>query len=212
MKPLLRQLSRRHYGGIHDKVQDAHDRLIQLQEIALKQPSATSFEAFTLQEALLADLTAVEESFLKQKSRINWLNEGDLNTNFFHRVIKGRQSKMGISSLIKVDGTIISTAVEFITEFVTFFQKFLGSTDNACTGGSDELFHSPHLSSLSTSMQDDIVKEVTDEEIANIVKKCLVINLQARMGILLNFSLQHGTLYGLCLLLMLRSFLLQGSY
>lgn len=51
-----------------------------------------------LQESVLSNLTVVEEAFLKQKSKVKWLNESDQNSKYFHRVIKGRQAKMKIVS------------------------------------------------------------------------------------------------------------------
>ncbi|GAV66801.1 Exo_endo_phos domain-containing protein [Cephalotus follicularis] len=35
----------------------------------------------------------MEEAFYKQKSRIQWLKEGDSNTAYFHKMVKVRQSK-----------------------------------------------------------------------------------------------------------------------
>jgi hypothetical protein len=43
-------------------------------------------------------ISSAKENFLKQKSRINWLNLGDGNSAYFHKTIKVRNS----SNLIKV--------------------------------------------------------------------------------------------------------------
>jgi hypothetical protein len=47
---------------------------------------------------LWASISAAEENFHKQKSRVNWLNLGDGNNTFFHNSVKIRNS----SNLIKM--------------------------------------------------------------------------------------------------------------
>ena len=39
----------------------------------------------------LYELMIMEESFYRQKSRVQWPNEGDLNTIFFHSMAVARQ-------------------------------------------------------------------------------------------------------------------------
>ena len=48
-----------------------------------------------------------EESFYKQKSRIQWLMLGDKNTAFFHKSVKHRQSRNQIHSLKDNDGRVV---------------------------------------------------------------------------------------------------------
>ena len=48
----------------------------------------------------LYNLVRAEESYYKQKSRIQWIREGDSNTNFFHKSVAARQSRNTISCLI----------------------------------------------------------------------------------------------------------------
>jgi hypothetical protein len=45
------------------------------------------------------NLKPKKESILLQKSRINWLLEGDVNSRFFHISLKSRRSKTAISGL-----------------------------------------------------------------------------------------------------------------
>lgn len=47
-----------------------------------------------------------EELFLKQKSKIAWLREGDGNTGFFHKVVKGRQNRARIPSVMDSNNVV----------------------------------------------------------------------------------------------------------
>ncbi|KAB5526631.1 hypothetical protein DKX38_020478 [Salix brachista] len=46
-------------------------------------------------------LRNAEESFYKQRSRVNWLQLGDRNTSFFHRSLLHRRHRNGITSLCR---------------------------------------------------------------------------------------------------------------
>lgn len=51
-------------------------------------------------------LNLQEEIMWKQRSRIQWLNEGDNNTKFFHQKANRRRNKNRITQLSREDGTI----------------------------------------------------------------------------------------------------------
>lgn len=119
-----------------------------LQVTALQFPTASSFEAVSTQETLLSELSKVEESFIKQTSRVKWLNEGDQNTKYFHRVVKGRQSKLKIVAIQNEEGSTLTDEKSIILEFRRFYEDFLGVADSNCNGGTDEFFQSLQLASL----------------------------------------------------------------
>ena len=73
------------------------------------------------------DLARAEEGFLKQKSRIQWLKLGDQNSNFFHKVVKARNSKNSIKSITMDNGCRIDDPTSIKQEFVKHFQSVLGS-------------------------------------------------------------------------------------
>lgn len=73
---------------------------------------------------IMQDLCFIEEMFLRQKSRIQWIIEGDRNTSFFHNVVK--------------DGNRLTTYEDIAIEAVSFYTNLLGSSDSSYTGGSVE--------------------------------------------------------------------------
>ncbi|GKA37485.1 copia protein [Tanacetum coccineum] len=56
-----------------------------------------------------------EEKLLAKKARINWLNEGDKNNSFFHKVIKGRRSRNRVVVICDEQG-IVKTYSALLTQ------------------------------------------------------------------------------------------------
>lgn len=71
----------------------------------------------TLRNAL-DDISKKEEISWRQKSRIKWVTEGDVNSNFFHKVVNGKRRRSFIKELELDDGTIIKNN-EAISDEVT---------------------------------------------------------------------------------------------
>lgn len=53
----------------------------------------------------LAEAHQDEERYWRQRSREQWLREGDMNTTYFHNVVKGRKIKNNILMLKDEQGT-----------------------------------------------------------------------------------------------------------
>ncbi|KAL7586020.1 hypothetical protein Lser_V15G46368 [Lactuca serriola] len=67
-----------------------------------------------------------EECFLKQKAKIQWLKDGDNNSKFFHKMVKGRVHKSRIEAIMNNDGEWLE-GEEIYKEFVEYFKNFLGN-------------------------------------------------------------------------------------
>ncbi|GKE81574.1 putative reverse transcriptase domain-containing protein, partial [Tanacetum coccineum] len=65
--------------------------------VSLREREFVSLKAF---KSALKD----EESFLKQKAKVLWLDEGDRNSKYFHNVVKGGFNRNGISYVKDIDG------------------------------------------------------------------------------------------------------------
>lgn len=70
----------------------------------------THEEMLTKEEKEKADnymrLSWIEESLIKQKSRVQQLREGDQNTSYFFKCVKGKKNRNVISSIYRENGTL----------------------------------------------------------------------------------------------------------
>ncbi|GJX66681.1 RNA-directed DNA polymerase, eukaryota, reverse transcriptase zinc-binding domain protein [Tanacetum coccineum] len=107
------------------------------------------------------DASIDEEKLLRQKTKVEWLKDGDSNTSYFHNVIKGRVSK----SRIKVIYNDLGDAFygnDVAKEFVSHFRNFLSTCDN--------VFDIEDPGSLFTKKLEvdkavEMIKHVSNEEI-----------------------------------------------
>lgn len=77
LKSVLRSINKNHFSDIHQRVEKERLDLLKLQKELFLGPEHDLVLAVKTQCKKLAELVEVEESFLRQKSRINWLKEGD---------------------------------------------------------------------------------------------------------------------------------------
>lgn len=103
-------------------------------------------------------LREIEECFFRQKSRINWLREGDLNTTFFHRICQTRASYNAVRSFLTATGVIILDPFEMSLHAVNHFKSVLGPDSL------QPYFHSP-----TTWFQAHTTLRVSDQERSQMV-------------------------------------------
>ncbi|XP_077246096.1 uncharacterized protein LOC143885953 [Tasmannia lanceolata] len=106
-----------------------------------------------------------EESLLRQKSRIQWLNLGDSNSKFFYSAIKSRQNRNNIRATQRADGSSATDPKEIAQIFVEFFNKALNN------GKSQQKRNPSPCRFLSPEDADSLTTPVTDEEITSAVFK-----------------------------------------
>ncbi|KAI3680154.1 hypothetical protein L2E82_50614 [Cichorium intybus] len=109
-----------------------------------------------------------EERFLKQKSKVNWLREGDKNSAFFHKAVKSRKSRNRINSIQDVHGNWIS-GNDLPNLFVSHFQAFLGSAQPSTAIRDPSSLFSNKLSPLQSNA---MLTPVTDAEV-----KCVLFQM-----------------------------------
>lgn len=115
-----------------------------------------------------ADLSRAEESFLKQKSRVQWLNLGDLNTKFFFKAVKSHHARSKIVSITREDGSRIEDPNAIKEEAIKYFQRLLSENQPRPTLDYDLLGRAlPRR--LDNSQCGELAREVTNEEIKDAI-------------------------------------------
>lgn len=99
MKVHMKQLNWKH-GNLFDKVVLLRNELKEVQQQIDKYPFNIEFRVKAA-DVLMKYNEAIEDEgkLLFQKAKINWLKEGDRNSKYFHKVIKGRSQKSRIDSI-----------------------------------------------------------------------------------------------------------------
>ncbi|XP_042490688.1 cold-responsive protein kinase 1-like [Macadamia integrifolia] len=115
-------------------------------------------EADTLSSLLAQE----EESFFRQKSKINWLELGDSNTAYFHRSVKARSNLNSITKLISNEGNLVHRVDEIKKVAVDHFENLFRPS----------ISHGPPIpngllnKSIPASMASVLMAIPSDEEIS----------------------------------------------
>jgi hypothetical protein len=108
--------SRKTVGSVTKRIEKLRNELSKINT-----PRDTQSQKRRIQiEKEMNGLLEREEIYWKQRSRIQWLKEGDRNTKFFHRKATWRRKKNNITKLRKDDGTVVNK-VEEMGEMATSF-------------------------------------------------------------------------------------------
>lgn len=168
LKRPLKSLCKDNFSGIEKRVLEALSTLKAAQLLALNDPSSSNvfFEQSSRDVWLI--LRLAEESFFRQRSRIKWLEEGDLNTRFFHFVTQARNASNAIKYLLTGDGSKTSTLqdVHLLAQsyFAGIFCRLKGDycpflsvyldrlIDVRCTSGQQSILSGPFFAEVIKSL------------------------------------------------------------
>ena len=109
-----------------------------------------------------------EEIFWKKKSQVDWLQEGDRNTTFFHNTVKARRSGNSITSLVSTSGDqLFSKDVISLEAKRYFYQLFSKEEPGSLVETRAILDCIPQL--VSGSMNRDLLRPIVLEEMEKVV-------------------------------------------
>ncbi|CAA7024005.1 unnamed protein product [Microthlaspi erraticum] len=169
MKRPLKSLLKDNYSDIERRVSEALSALSSLQLASLADPSESNLLLESQAKDLWLSLRAAEESFFRQRSRIRWLGEGDLNTKFFHSVTTTRNAKNAIRQLIRADGTKTTTLQQVHELAVAYYTSFLTTIRGVFLPDLPRLLESLVVSTCSSLQQGFLSLPFNSE----MVKQCL---------------------------------------
>ncbi|GKB56870.1 hypothetical protein Tco_0913056 [Tanacetum coccineum] len=103
-----------------------------------------------------------EEKVLRQKTKITWLKEGDKNSTYFHKVLKGRINRYRIMFVCAEDGRRFEN-YDVANQFVKHFKGFLWLSHavTKLNEDDDHLF----VSKISEDEANNMIREINKDEI-----------------------------------------------
>ncbi|XP_018435547.2 uncharacterized protein LOC108807802 [Raphanus sativus] len=125
MKRPMKSLHRDNYSDIEKRVKQAEVSLTSAQLVALNDPTSTNVQAEVWAKDLWISLRLAEESFFRQRSRVKWLGEGDMNTPFYHGMMTMRNALNAVKQLICDDGTVTQSLQEVHALALEYFEGIL---------------------------------------------------------------------------------------
>ncbi|GJX60248.1 retrovirus-related pol polyprotein from transposon TNT 1-94 [Tanacetum coccineum] len=128
MKRHIRELNKRN-GNVYEKVKKLKDELKKIQTELDKDPQSVDLkEAEMVINNAYRDVVMDEEKVPNQKTKIEWLKEGDHNSTYFHNFLKGRLSRNTIIS-VEDDVGIVFYNDDVAPIFVDHFESFFGTCE-----------------------------------------------------------------------------------
>nr|GEU33226.1 hypothetical protein [Tanacetum cinerariifolium] len=160
MKPTMNKLNWQN-GNLMDKVKRLKRSLMKFNCRLIRTHMTSSLEkgVVALKEYSIA--LEDEEKLAYQRAKVSWLNEGDRNSAFFHKVIKSRIHRSKVDEIWGTDNVRYSRD-QVPIQFVKHFQDFLGHQKNKeCLALEPSLF----LNKINQKDAVTMIEEVSNEEI-----------------------------------------------
>lgn len=109
LKVKLKRLNRNTLSDLSFRVIDVRANLVSIHETLLDRDSRGDLGVMEKDASRKFNMLALmDESLMRQKARVCWLELGDRNTTFFFRTLKRRHNRNIISSLTRDDGVVLS--------------------------------------------------------------------------------------------------------
>ena len=160
------------FGHIFQDKDEKTDQLHIIQEEI--QQNGYNDQNWLEERAILSDLHNIiskEEHYWKQKSRVNWLKEGDQNSRFFHLTTLKHQANNKISNIKKGQAQLTKDD-EIVDEVVQFFSSLLSKDPSLSVTNQEDTLSTIH--SLLQAHQNSMLKSIpTLEEIVQALNPLL---------------------------------------
>lgn len=163
-KSILQRLNKERFSYVEKRAETTMAKLTECQGKIQKDPKNVELikeEGRWMKESII--WKAAKEQFLRQKSKIQWIRQGDQNTKYFHEVIKARKNTNRIFSIKDAKGNMI-TDVEGITDAVIkFYKELLGESKGDRQNVRSNLVRKGHV--VQQKQREQLEAPVTGKEI-----------------------------------------------
>jgi hypothetical protein len=158
MAPMLRDWSRATFGSVRKQIRKLEKQLFFLWGQSVTEVNVKEEREV---ERKLCDLFECKEIMARQRSRVDWLREGDRNTTFFHAKASSHKLTNKISALLQEDGSKCESQGEIKGMVHNFYEQLFSY--EPCDSVDAVLDAIP--TKLTEEMNYDLYKPYTEEEI-----------------------------------------------
>lgn len=155
----LHMWSKKTFGSIRSEIKKLERRLVQLR-------SASTTRTYSQEEKdierRLCKLFEREEIMARQRSRVDWLHEGDRNTSFFHARASARRRTNKIKYLLKPDGSKCEDQHEMENMARCFYMNLFSTEPQRASSVLETI-----RTYIDQQTNDFLCKPCSDEEIKN---------------------------------------------
>lgn len=109
------------FGNIFDILGTAEQKVSSIQHLYEQHPTPELRTQSNEARVSYNKAAQNELRFWEQKARVKWIKGGDVNTKYFHNIVKDRRQRQGITSIYTSDGIHCITEDTIQAEAVSFF-------------------------------------------------------------------------------------------
>ena len=107
LKTIIKKWKKEKTVGLRMELRDIDSKIAQIyMDMKIAPPESLSYATLEKMDDCKSEILKIQETTWKLKSRVQWLQEGDLNTRFFHNYANGHRNKNSIWRIKAADGSI----------------------------------------------------------------------------------------------------------
>ncbi|KAL9237085.1 hypothetical protein vseg_011673 [Gypsophila vaccaria] len=122
LKPALKELNRKKFSDIEVKSIGLELKVKKLQEDIGRNPTMERIEEEHLAVREHKEVSVARDSYMAQKMKRLWIQEGDSNTAYFHGILRGRRDQNKVILLEDMVGVVCDNSKD-IQKLMQLWQK-----------------------------------------------------------------------------------------
>uniref|UniRef100_A0A803PTY7 Reverse transcriptase domain-containing protein n=1 Tax=Cannabis sativa TaxID=3483 RepID=A0A803PTY7_CANSA len=128
LKPVFKEINKEGFSDIQAAYSQAKNELDLLHDQLQLDPLNSTLHTAELEARdKLAATFKNYNSFLQQKVKANWIQNGDCNTSVFHASLRQRYRQNQVLSIVREDGVRVSEPNQVTEAFIDYYKTLLGS-------------------------------------------------------------------------------------
>ncbi|XP_058776555.1 uncharacterized protein LOC131650866 [Vicia villosa] len=163
LKPDLTKLSRSR-SSINEELTKARTELTVAQEsLVSNRMDATAIEKVKMLTTKVIEWNELEESMMRQRTKIDWLRMQDGNNAYFYATLKIKSQHRSLNVLHQDDGTVLNGKDEIHQEVLKYYRSIMGTKVPTLKHVDIDILRKGKQ--ITRAQGDSLIARVTEEEI-----------------------------------------------